>query len=135
MIRKNAYIAAAALCIAGSFGLASSALAEKGYTYEVDIHTAAEGASAEDTTTYICMGDSDLQSPPKALTGAQCPAPTFSREEDTLKWSGTCEQTQENGTWTFSHNDKSFEGEGIVRSSTGLTSTKVEGHAIDKCTV
>ncbi|HWU49102.1 MAG TPA: DUF3617 family protein [Asticcacaulis sp.] len=101
--------------------------------YEVQIHRTTPDGQTHDATTYICMGPKQFAKPAKRLTGPRCQGQAFTLTDDALSWTAACDAAKGQGQWRFSHGGKTFEGQSVIDTPQGRTTTKVEGDAFGSC--
>jgi hypothetical protein len=106
---------------------------ESARLWEFDLTTTTGEAPAETASTWVCLSQVDLASPPENLTGPRCEAQGFAREGDTLSWTADCEAARGNGQWIFSRSDKQVQGESQIYVGDQLIRTQVNGKVQDRC--
>jgi hypothetical protein len=101
--------------------------------YKVQIHRAAPDGQTHDATTYMCMGPEQFAKPAKRLTGPRCQGQAFTLSDDALTWTAACDAARGQGQWRFSRGGKKFEGQSVIDTPQGRTTTQVEAEAYGSC--
>ena len=107
---------------------------DSAHLWELEVTTATGDTDLNTVNNWTCVPDAEWSKPPVVLTGAQCPAQTFTRTGDVLSWSVSCDGTQGTGEWKFARGDRAVEGQSTVTSN-GVTSVIiVNGKKAETCT-
>jgi hypothetical protein len=132
-------IFASGLAMVAAVSLAVSAYGasarEDAHLWEIEVTQTAGDGEPTVADNWRCMADSGWANPPVALTRAQCPDQTFTRERDVLSWSVDCDAAKGQGQWTFSRGDRAVEGKSTVVSDGVTMVTAIDGKTSDKCTL